>query len=184
MRAMKKQFTLAILMIGLVFAQACKGPEGPQGPAGVSTPGKDGAAGPAGPAGSANVFYSSWAKAGTWSKTNFNSIVRSYIDVTAPRITQDILDKGVVLVYAKVNVGDNNVRQLPLSIKSQFTEEYIDFSLNVNTLRIWSTPIEATVEPATTYEFRYVVIPGGQAVRMNYEKLSYEEAKTLFNIKD
>jgi hypothetical protein len=179
---MKRQFTIAILLLSLVFVQACKGPEGPQGPAGTSTPGADGAPGAPGPAGSANVFHSSWTKAGSWGKILYNSIDRFYIDVPAPRITQDILDKGVVLVYAKVN--DSNVRPLPLTIKSKFTEEFIDFSLSVTSLRIWSTPIEANVEPSTTYEFRYVVIPGGQAVRMNYEKLTYEEAVALYNIKD
>ena len=181
---MKKQFTLAILLIGLVFIQGCKGPEGPAGPAGPAGAGTPGATGPAGPAGTANVFYSSWAAAGTWSKTTYNSLVRSYIDVAAPRITQDILDKGAVLVYAKVNTSDNYVRQLPVSLKSQFTEEYIDYTLQVNTLRIWSTPIAATVDPSTAYQFRYIVIPGGQAIRMNYEKLTYQEAVALFDIKD
>ena len=185
MSAMKMKFTLAILFIGLVFTQACKGPEGPAGPAGKDgTIGKDGATGPTGPAGTANVFYSSWSPAGTWGKTTYNSLVRSYIDVTAPRITQDVLDKGVVLVYAKVNTSDGYVRQLPVSLKSQFTEEYIDYTLQVNTLRIWSTPIVATVDPSSAYQFRYVVVPGGQAIRMNYEKLTYEEAQVLFNIKD
>ncbi|WP_090335710.1 collagen-like triple helix repeat-containing protein [Dyadobacter koreensis] len=184
MNAMKKQFTLAILLIGLVFMQGCKGPEGPAGPAGEGTPGATGPAGPTGPAGSANVFYSSWAAAGTWSKTTYNSLLRSYIDIAAPRITQDVLDKGLVLVYAKVNTSDNYVRQLPVTLKSQFTEEYIDYTLQINTLRIWSTPIAATVEPSTAYQFRYIVVPGGQAIRMNYEGLTYEEAKVLFNIKD
>ena len=184
MNAMKKQFTLAILLIGLVFMQGCKGPEGPAGPAGEGAPGATGPAGPTGPAGSANVFYSSWAAAGTWSKTTYNSLLRSYIDIAAPRITQDVLDKGLVLVYAKVNTSDNYVRQLPVTLKSQFTEEYIDYTLQINTLRIWSTPIAATVEPSTAYQFRYIVVPGGQAIRMNYEGLTYEEAKVLFNIKD
>lgn len=184
MNAMKKQFTLAILLISLAFTQACKGPEGPAGPAGVGTPGQTGPAGPAGPAGTANVFYSSWAAAGPWGKTTYNSLVRSYIDIPAPRLTQDVLDKGVVLVYGKVNTSDNYVRQLPITLKSQFTEEFIDYTLSINSLRIWSTPIAATVDPSSAYQFRYVVIPGGQAIRMNYEKLSYEEAKVLFDIRD
>jgi len=184
-QAMKKQITLAILCLGLVVMQACKGPEGPAGPAGIGTQGPAGEPGATGPAGTANVFYSSWTAAGPWTSTNFNSVQRSYIDITVPRITQDILDKGAVLVYAKLNLGDTQVRSLPITVKSGFTEELIDFSLALNTLRIWSTPFEGNAQPSATYQFRYVVIPGGQAIRMmNYENLSYEEAVKLFNIQD
>ncbi|WP_200837029.1 hypothetical protein [Dyadobacter sp. 3J3] len=182
---MKKQITLAVLCLGLVMMQACKGPEGPAGPAGVGATGPAGAAGAAGAPGTANVFYSSWAAAGPWTGINFNSVQRSYIDIPVARITQDILDKGVVLVYADLKLGDTQIRQLPVTVKSGFTEELIDFSLALNTLRIWSTPFDGNAQPSATYQFRYVVIPGGQAIRMmNYENLSYEEAVKLFNIQD
>jgi hypothetical protein len=181
---MKKQITLAVLCIGLALMQACKGPEGPAGPAGVGPQGPAGEPGAAGPAGTANVFYSSWAPAGAWTSILFNSVQRSYIDIAVPRINQDILDKGLVLVYAKLTLGDTQIRTLPVTVKSGFTEELIDFSLSLNTLRIWSTPFEGNAQPSATYQFRYVVVPGGQAIRMNYEQLSYEEAVKLFGIQE
>lgn len=184
MGTMRKQFTLSILCIGLVMLQACKGPQGEKGDPGVGTQGEQGETGATGPAGTANVFYSAWAAAGNWTSINFNSVQRSYIDIPVARITQDVLDKGVVLVYAKLNLGDNQVRSLPVTIKSGFTEELLDFSLSLNTLRIWSTPFDGNAQPSATYQFRYVVIPGGQAIRMNYDSLTYEKAVTLFNIQD
>ena len=165
--------------------QACKGPEGPAGPAGAGTPGPAGEPGAPGPPGTANVFYSSWATAGPWTSINFNSVQRSYIDIAVPRITQDVLDKGLVLVYARLNLGDTQIRSLPVTIKSGFTEELIDFSLSLNTLRVWSTPFEGNAQPSATYQFRYVVVPGGQAIRMiNDAHLPYEEAVKRFNIQD
>ncbi|WP_207506235.1 hypothetical protein [Telluribacter humicola] len=180
------------LLAGCVFMAtmitwlgACEGPQGPAGPAGpAGQQGPTGTTGPAGPAGTANVIYSNWAAAGAWNRTNVFGVDKFYIDITAARLSQEILDRGVVLVYTKLSVENNQVRQLPVSIISQFTEELIDYSLRVGVVRVWSTPVRPPVTPEANTQFRYVLIPGGQASRMNFEKLTYDEAKAMFNLPD
>ncbi len=176
------------LMILLVVAglSACKGPAGPTGPAGPSgVQGPAGAQGPAGPTGAANVIYSAWTKAGTWTKANVFGVDRFYTELQADRLSQEILDRGVVLVYAKLETDNNQVRQLPVTVYAQFTEDIIDFSLNLNKVRIWSTPVRGPLlPPSPNHSFRYVLIPGGQAGRINYEKLTYPEAKVRFGLTD
>jgi hypothetical protein len=173
---------MAMLVSCLVACEGPAGPAGPQGPAG--TQGPTGAAGAAGPTGSANVVYSNWAPAGAWTRANIFGVDRFFIDVRADRLSQEIMDRGVVLVYTRLNVENQQVRQLPASIISQFTEELLDFTLRPSFIRIWSTPVRPPVTPGQDYQFRYVLIPGAQAARLNYENLSYEQAKALFNLPD
>lgn len=185
MKMMKKLLLAGLMAVCFAGLWACEGPQGPAGPAGET--GAQGPAGPQGPTGAtgtANVIYSNWQAAGTWQTVNVFGVNRSYIDINAPRLTQEILDRGVVLVYVKLTTDNNQVRQLPVTVYAQFTEELIDFSLIVNRIRVWSTPIKPPVPPSSNYEFRYVLIPGGQAGRMSYETLTYDEAKEQFNLAD
>lgn len=182
---MKKLLNWSLLLLALVAMNACEGPQGPIGPAGSDGgQGPQGTPGQQGIPGSANVVYSSWARAGTWSTVDVFGVVRSFVDITAPRLTQEIVDRGVVLVYTKLTADNNQARQLPVTVFAQFTEELIDFSIIVSRIRIWSTPINGPAFPSPNYEFRYVIIPGAQAARMNYEKLSYDDAKVMFNLPD
>lgn len=174
---------LLLLVLSVLLFDGCKGPAGPTGPPGSNgTQGPAGTPGTNGPTGTANVIYSNWTKAGPWTSVNVFGVQRSYIDITVPRLSQEILDRGLVLVYVKLETDNNQVRQLPVRIYAQFTEEMIDFALSFNKIRIWSTPIRPPVPPSPNNEFRYVLIPGGQAGRLNYEKMTYEEAKAGFGM--
>lgn len=182
---MRKFAGWGLMAITFLWMCACEGPQGPVGPAGANgVQGQAGPQGPVGATGAANVIYSNWTKAGTWSTTDLYGIVRSYIDITAPALSQEILDRGVVLVYVKLTTDNNQVRQLPVTVYAQFTTEQIDFSLLLNRIRIWSTPIKPPISPSPNYEFRYILIPGGQAGRLNFEGMTYEEAKFQFNLPD
>jgi hypothetical protein len=183
MKNMKKLLNWGLLVVALIAVNACEGPQGPQGPAGSNgSQGPAGSQGQQGFPGTANVVYSNWAKAGTWSTVDVYGVVRSFVDVNAPRLTQEILDRGVVVMYVKLTTDNNQIRQLPVTVFAQFTEELIDFSLIVSRIRVWSTPIKGPAFPSPNYEFRYVIIPGAQAARMNYENLSYDDAKVMFNL--
>ncbi len=177
-----------MLIVALLLMSSCgtEGPEGPVGPAGPQ--GTTGQVGPQGPAGAANVIYSNWAKAGTWIKTNQFGTDRFYFDINnVNRLTQAVLDQGVVLLYSKLETENNQVRQLPIRVYALFTEDIIDFTLMVNRIRIWSIPVrgpQTPIIPSPNHEFRYVIIPGGQAGRISYENLSYAEAKEAFNLPD
>ncbi|GAB2796600.1 hypothetical protein GCM10027275_47430 [Rhabdobacter roseus] len=177
---------LASLVIGIA---ACEGPAGPAGPAGTPGPtGPQGPAGSQGATGTANVIYSSWRAAstlGTWTRTTLNGKEKFYLDMSAAPLSQQIMDQGVVMVYLKHPTENNQIRQLPVSIVAQFTEELVDYSLaSVGSIRLWSTPMNGPVVPTSNYQFRYVLIPGAQAGRLNYEKLTYQEVKELFNLPD
>jgi hypothetical protein len=185
---MKKLVGMCLVAGLLLGVSACEGPQGPVGPAGQNgTQGPAGPQGPVGPTGSANVIYSSWTKStnwGGWQPANVFGVNRSFFDINAPALSQEVLDRGVVLVYTKLTTDNNQMRQLPVTVYAQFTEELLDFSVVLNRIRIWSTPIRPPVPPSPNYEFRYVLIPGGQAARVSYEKLTYEEAKERFNLPD
>lgn len=177
-----------VVLLSLTWMNACEGPEGPAGPAGpAGAQGPTGAQGPQGPTGTANVIYSSWTKAGTWTKTNVFGADRFYTELQADRLSQEVLDRGVVLVYAKLETDNNQIRQLPVTVYAQFTEDIVDFSLNLGKVRIWSTPVRGPalpISPSPNHMFRYVLIPGGQAGRISYEKLTYTEAKEMFGLQD
>ncbi|GHB81092.1 collagen-like protein [Persicitalea jodogahamensis] len=188
-RKIQNAWSLSLLAIVMICLGSCSGTEGPAGPVGPAGPqGPVGTAGPQGPAGSANVLYSNWTKAGTWIKTNQFGTDRFYFDITnVNRLTQAVLDQGVVLMYAKLETENNQVRQLPIRVYALFTEDIIDFTLTVNRIRVWSVPVrgpQTPIQPSPNHEFRYVIIPGGQAGRISYEKLTYAEAKDMFQIPD
>ena len=126
---MKSKFINSLLVASaLLFG--CEGPEGPQGLAGTTgkdgIAGKDGAAGQPGAAGQQGADgqdgknAESNIKSTAWFKPNFTDtdvntnqyktaageIYQSYVymtlkDKTQPLITQEVIDKGVVLIYIK-----------------------------------------------------------------------------------
>ena len=118
---MKKIYYLFTFTVAILLASCIKGGDvgpagtaGAQGPAGTTgntgptgAKGPAGAAGPTGPAGAtgaagaSNVFYSDWITPATSVTDGGGSGSISWIawDIAAPEITQDAIDKGLVLVY-------------------------------------------------------------------------------------
>ena len=189
MRKIQKTLSWSVLAVALLWLGSCGGTEGPVGPIGPAGPqGTIGQVGPQGPAGAANVIYSNWAKAGSWQRITQFGTERFFFDIiNVSRLTQAVLDQGVVLVYAKLETENNEVRQLPALVYAQFTEDNIDFTLRLNRIRVWSIPMRGPATPITpspNHEFRYIIIPGGQAGRISYEKLTYAEAQEMFNLPD
>ena len=173
------------LLTGILLFDSCVGPIGPQGPTGPQgQTGTTGPAGPAGPAGSANVIYSPWVRSDIWVSEIVFGVNKFRFDLTAPRLTQEIIDRGLVLVYARIEVENNQVRQLPFSIISSVNEGLFDYTLRVGSVRVWATPIRPPFVPSTTNEFRYILVPGVIAGRINYEQLSYQDAKVMFGLTD
>ena len=114
----------------------------------------------------------------------FESSIDRYIAVSYTHL--DVYQRQV-LVYAKLETDNKQVRQLPLTVYAQFTEDFVDFSLNLGKVRVWSTPVRGPATPATpssNHVFRYVLIPGGQAGRIDFETLTYAEAKERFALTD
>lgn len=139
---------------------------------------KEGKQGEQGPPGTANVQYSDWFTPATFTVATRFGIINFDYTQPVPAITQDILDKGTVLVYGKLN-GYNTtlwpadqVKQLPIQVyyKSGATTNIDTWSasstagnLRINLLN--STNAYANDQAIShQHAFRYIIIPGGQKI--------------------
>ena len=181
-----KRSLLLLLLSGsvLAFTNCKKGDPGATGPAGPAGP--TGATGATGATGVANVIYSPWANVTfTGSGTSWSA------QITAPGVTQDIMDKGVVKTYFKFGtaVYEGNYSNIP-------TGASIYQYLTVGAINLRATF-------AANYPWRYVIIPGGVAggrmssgassdvfvlqdgstmLKSELDKMSYEDVCSRFNI--
>ncbi len=194
---MKKIFSFAVfsaITCMLLMSSCRKGDTGPAGPAGPA-----GSNGVAGPTGSANVIYSNWIMTGNWVKSttsNGSGKATFYFDVASSDLTQDILDKGTVLVYAVFYNdpdGSGIVKLLPSIYYDgggagfQYRFQY---GLFLNKVRIICDVVPFGT-PATSNKVRVVIIPGGvsgvitgrSATPPDYSKLSYEQVCQMYNIR-
>ncbi len=163
--------TLAITL--LVVACAKNGEPGPKGDTGATgLIGATGAAGPAGPIGTANVIYSGWIS------TSFTGSGTSYIGtITAPKITQELLDKADIRVYW--NEG-GRVLTLPYA-------EVVGSTAYTVHQRFYVGRIELKASYSLSpQQFRYVVIPGGvpSGRQATVDLNDYAAVKALFNLPD
>jgi hypothetical protein len=173
-----KRFQMGVVLTFLLLS--CKGDKGDPGPTGSKgDQGAIGQTGLQGPTGTANVIYSDWFTSGFWTG-NFGSW---YFDRSAPQLTQAILDRGVVLCYAKL-VGLNSNLVLPLPVTGLPGSTYWNFFINgPGIIRIIT---DASGTPSNQNQFRYVIIPGGisggRSATVNYA--NYDEVKAYYNLPD
>lgn len=151
--------------------------------------GDDGATGPPGRDGrDATVYYSEWFDPAQWSGVSGDW----YFAAAAPDLTEDIVERGVVLAYAWL-VGDlyegTAVRPLPAYAVGA------NWSFLIHEYGSIEFTCDMADAPATTGNFfRFVAIPGtipadksGRRVRYDEQELrsmSYEEIAALFAIPD
>lgn len=167
---MKLLINLQLLLITLLLGAGCAddGAQGPAGPAGPVGP-----AGPTGATGSPNVIYGSWFTPGTYDATTIFSIKTFTHTEEVPEITEEILNTGVVLVYAKLNGYTTTIWPTDQVGLLPITLTYVDGSTVWDT---WSATTSvgelkiAFVNSGNIYgsisnqhQFRYVIIPGGVA---------------------
>jgi hypothetical protein len=109
--------------------------------------GDTGPAGPAGPAGPDSVVYSPWISLNFQYNTNDSA----YEDtITAPSITQSILDSGVILTYVNFKETNGTYHVVNVSAMTPYIIE--DYSLRkINLL---------SSADFSTLPYRYVTIPG------------------------
>jgi hypothetical protein len=163
------------------------GATGPQGPAGATGPkGDTGATGPQGPAGPAgtgslSVVYSDWFTPAfvDWQKLTEKNYLYSVIET---KITQEIIDKGVVLAYTRqVASGPAYLLPLMLETSSGLTNYNVSAALGkVNITFVELLDIQG--KPATGLQFRYVIIPGGILTRANLDYTNFNEVAKAFGI--
>lgn len=154
---------------GPAGANGATGPAGPTGPSGPAGP--TGPTGPQGPAGTANVIYSAWINEGPWGDTTMASIAvpagnAKRMIVTAPSLSQGILDQGVILTYYRWTLSNNNPVALP-SIFTNGTPVEVNFRSSLNKI-IYFFWIPTNPSAAIGFgslgagaQVRYILIPGG-----------------------
>ncbi len=151
---------------------------------------KDGDPGPAGPegeqgeTGTANVIYSEWIE--SQYPDNITSVGSSF-SVDARHVTEEIIDKGLVLGFAKNTPlsGAPIIYQLPIILNSnQYLVRVVKtgevtFSVgNINSNPVGTTPFK---------EYRYIIIPGGipassARISADFSTMSFDEITDYFNI--
>jgi hypothetical protein len=187
------------------------GVQGPAGPAGVQgVTGPVGPVGPVGPAGpSTNIVYSNWIPsrpspgATFWTATGaaaYNAV--GIFNVTAPGITANIMNQGVVLAYARALFSLTNataVFQLPTSSDVNTGgswNDYYDFIIPSagNITFIYKSSLPWTLTSVGSAEFRYMLIQGqisgGRFINgpasgytiQDLKKMPYAQVTQLFNI--
>jgi hypothetical protein len=128
--------------------------------------------------GDVNIFYSDWFgpnfNGGTaWeSFDSFGGLRVNYIDKPAEEITQDVLEKGIILVFAKLNGyissvwPQDHVSSLPITLmyisSGETNIDNWDFRISEGTIRIAFQNNLNTYQASgisTSHRFRYVVIP-------------------------
>jgi len=134
-----------------------QGVPGPAGPAGAD--GADGANGTNGADGTANVIYSPLI---TIKKNDWNVTVISggqtqsqTAQIDVPELTQDIFEKGVVLVYTYSAGDGGSYSLLPSYGGIEFT-----FWVRVNQIGFRRVDRTQPFSAAIDRELRYVLIPG------------------------
>jgi hypothetical protein len=158
---------------GPAGAQGAQGPAGPAGANGAIGPvGPVGPAGPVGPPGSANVIYSAWANEGPWVDTVMASLGippagnAKRMIVTAPSLSQAVLDAGIVIAYYRWTLSGNNPIVMPSTFVTGTTQVEIGYQPSLNKLIyfFWIPANSAVLNPfgglGAGAQFRYVIIPG------------------------
>lgn len=158
---------------GATGANGANGQNGTTGPKGDR--GDTGLQGPKGDPGTANVYYSDWITLNvTGSSGNYEATV------ITPKITQEILDKGVILMFIKNN---GNIYPVPFAYATSVSTLVSTIIPNISLGKIRIYLSYNIFNP-----FRYVIIPGGVSIGAGRKKvlnsMSYEEIKALYNIPD
>jgi hypothetical protein len=168
MKTRFRTLSLFVAISALLFAGCNK--EGPPGPAGQD----------------ATVYYSEWFSPTAWSGSSGDW----YFEATAPDLTQDIVENGVVLAYAwlanDVYEG-SSVRPLPaFAVGATWSFLIHQYGSIEFTSDMYAPPL------TTGNKFRFVAIPGtipalksgtpGYRSEQELKNISYKEICRLYNI--
>jgi hypothetical protein len=185
-----------VVAIALIIASCSKGPAGPTGPAGpigaAGPAGSNGTPGATGATGTANVIYSAWLNV----KYKGSDTTGWFAQITAPRLTDTILNKGAIKVYFNAGSDSANsqiVMTLPIddiAITGAIINAY--FQKQLITLVSTHDVSSDSLRGYHYYQYRYVLIPGavtalpvtanGYKTGINWN--DYKQVKQYLGLKD
>ncbi|WP_337042050.1 hypothetical protein [Emticicia sp. 17c] len=167
---------------GITGATGAKGDKGDPGAAGANgTNGSQGAKGDKGDTGTANVIYSDWVipTSSNWQKV---SDINYTYTIAESRITQDMVDTGVVLAYVRQNSA-SPAYLLPFSLTTPTSISNYNVGMYMGNIVInFLELLEPSGKPANNLQFRYVIIPGGVKARVNIDYTNFDTVATAFGI--
>jgi hypothetical protein len=134
--------------------------------------------------GTANVIYSGWFEAGSYINSGTQS---AYVEKTAPAISQEIIDEGVVLAYTKLISDNGFVRPLPATTFDINDAIWNYVIPGAGSIRFTVKTIDGgNISPAGTNQYRYVIIPGGVSLnkKKTLKQMPYKEIKKRFGLQD
>ncbi|MFT3750234.1 MAG: hypothetical protein QM768_18095 [Agriterribacter sp.] len=168
---------------------------------------KDGKQGEQGPPGTANVRYSEWFTPAQYQSNMVFGIRNFSFDKPVTEISQAIIDSGTVLTFGKMLGYSSSIwpvdrtAQLPILLTyvqsgTSQTDTWSAFVTPGNLRINFTNSVNTYTAIATTHQFRYIIIPGGQKVgkssngksislkqrESNFNQLSYQEICRMFNI--
>lgn len=159
-----------IALLPLVWTGCSEeGPQGPQGPAGQD----------------AEVYFSEWFSPSDWSGSSDDW----YFEASAPDLTEDIVENGVVLAYCWL-VNDlydgSTIRPLPAYAVGA------NWSFLIYQYGSMEFTCDMTIKPSTANKFRFIAIPGSiialksstfQGISVSdLKKMPYKDICKLFDI--
>lgn len=158
------------------------GPPGPQGEQGTEGgQGLQGEQGEQGEPGTANVVYSEWF---TISQSDWIGLGTSKLtgEIPAPELNQEIMNKGVVLVYFRFGQSET-ITPLPSRVT---TSLYIKYLITASKIGIEVLLVNGgiSIDGISPTEYRYVIIPGGIPAggRLGLDYGDYEAVKAYYGI--
>jgi hypothetical protein len=154
-------YSVFIMFLGIAIS-SCTGPDGPAG-----ADGADGVDGADGADGNANVIYSDWVayEVASWSDVinEFSLEYRQY-PVNVSELSQDIVDKGVVLCFTKFPSVLNTVFSHPFyhHITSTTTLQQLSQTIDLNTINMRMMNQDGSGNPGVISSgyYRYVLVEG------------------------
>ncbi len=162
--------TILIILISCSAEDGAIGPAGPQGEQGIQgEPGTDG---------NANVIASEWLDV-TFAPTISDAISTTIMD---ERITQEVLDNAVFLVYARISTIPNNIVSLPFTDAFLNTSYYYILDSSVNQLQVLGVSLDgSSPRPDFLDQMRFVIIPA-TTDPSSLENLTYDDLVIQFGI--
>ncbi len=201
----KKLSYMAVAIVSIVLlATACAktGPTGPQGAIGVAGP--QGPTGPQGPQGNANVFTDTlslasadwlWNSGYTYSNSNGGTVTyfTRYHDVVFSKITQGMLDSGMVMVYVAPNANDQNQwAPLPYTFTAFSNAFYYNYVYETMPGKVrlhffytqngsGATPTTLSTDVIPTHKYKIVAISGRVSTAMKRDKVDIGDYQQVMN---
>lgn len=106
--------------------------------------------------------------------------------LAAPKMTQEIMNSGVILVYGRIYSSTiNEVWSLPLVLPLA-SQAYSYVCKPKGEIKVFCDAIDDTSAVGTPYlkEFRYIFIPSNKGARLalDFEKMPYKDVVDYFDI--